>query len=858
MKISQGTDRLSFIKKTSYALYIGSLLGLLSGAGRVFWFFNVDNYTRLEIQTFALNYFQSSLNQYVLFGLLAGFLFAIAWYFFDKLQGFVVSGLLVFLPVLPFAYFLNKNVFPGRMHPISLVGNGVIALFILGLTFFLFRRRFREVSFLPGFFRRRLAIAVMAFLIVINVLHAFQSEHFKLQSAPASAEKILQLMNFEGQPGFDASDSPEEILNQHFSNSLDKHLRRLPEKIVLRDSAEIIAAAERTVNHDFEFLNVRKKLPENIDWRRNLTGDREWVLAFNRMDWLWELTVAYQLTRDARYARAFDKFMLGWLKQNPVLSWKNESDNVWRLIESSARITDSWIEAFAVFFPSADVSRQVKLGMLASFHDHAQFLAHFRSPRRNHLLQETYGLLAIASAFPEFKMADAWLGIARKRLDFAMRADVYPDGGYNEGSTYYHRFAVRILQQITDFAENYDVTLSDYFYEQLERMFAFLMHTAKPDGVMSAMNDGFHAKNLRILFDEPARLFKRDDFAHFASAGLRGTVPAMASTYFPVSGIAVMRSDWSEQALHAIFDAGPFGSSHGHEDKLSFELSALGKPFVVESGTFTYVINRWRKYFTSSFAHNTIVVDGKSQMRYRLDKQWLNDPPVNLPNVWFSNEQLDYVESVYADGYGNIKEDILSGITHTRRLLFVKPYYWILWDQVQGAGQHRVEQLLHFPFETDVVVENENDVRVSYTGGPQLFIKTLSPAEGRLSVFSGEEAPVQGWVSPKYGVKHPAPVVANMLEGELPVMYLQVFFPSQNTVTLKSKLLSVTSSGNRLDAVEAIALTVETDEWRDTIMLAPHISGTKQFSDQSTDAEILLRRRTVHSDSVLVQVQTLH
>ena len=253
---------------------------------------------------------------------------------------------------------------------------------------------------------------------------------------------------------------------------------------------------------------------------------------------------------------------------------------------------------------------------LLQFHDHAQYLAHFRSPRRNHLLQETFGLLAVAAAFPEFKMSETWLEIAKRRLDFAMRTDVYPDGGYTEGSIYYHRFAVRILQQISGFAAEYRVELSSFFHNQLEKMYGFLMFTARPDGTMPQMNDGFHAKNLRRLFDLPAQTYSRSDFDFFASAGREGAPADETSKEYPYSGIYVMRSNWSPDSRYLIFDAGPFGSSHGHEDKLSLELFAYGKPFIIESGTFTYQQNRWRKYFTSSFAHNTIVVDGRSQLRY--------------------------------------------------------------------------------------------------------------------------------------------------------------------------------------------------------------------------------------------------
>ena len=76
-----------------------------------------------------------------------------------------------------------------------------------------------------------------------------------------------------------------------------------------------------------------------------------------------------------------------------------------------------------------------------------------------------------------------------------------------------------------------------------------------------------------------------------------------------------MRSDWTEDARWLIFDTGPYGGPHGHEDKLSFELFAYGAPFIVDPGSYTY--NRsdpYREYFVGSQGHNTVLVDNKSQV----------------------------------------------------------------------------------------------------------------------------------------------------------------------------------------------------------------------------------------------------
>ncbi|HEX9653598.1 MAG TPA: heparinase II/III-family protein, partial [bacterium] len=328
-------------------------------------------------------------------------------------------------------------------------------------------------------------------------------------------------------------------------------------------------------------------------------------------------------------------------------------------------------------------------------------------------------------------------------------------------------------------------------------------------------------------------------------------------------GVYVMRSDWSHDARYLIVDAGLFGSSHGHEDKLSFELFAFGKPFIIESGTYTYVYNRWHQYFESSFAHNTIVVDNRSQLRHPNEDHWVSlpvqtgTPPQKLPNVWISNQNVDYLESRYDEGYGNRKEDILKGVTHTRRILFVKPDYWILWDVVDGPGSHAIAQLFHFAAETEVGIEDQKNIRVNYPDGPALFIASLGRAEMSLAKIVGEEDPIQGWISPEYGSKIPAPVVEVESQGELPRAFVSVLYPAENGSEfehLKIELLAVDANGRQLGDSEALAVRVQNRRRTDLLLIAPGMAGEKGFETQRTSAELLLFRQPVDGAEIREEI----
>jgi hypothetical protein len=587
------------------------------------------------------------------------------------------------------------------------------------------------------------------------------------------------------------------------------------------------------------------EMPEKIDWHHNPIHDRVWLFALNEFEWFRPVMIAYVLTNDEKYAKAYARLMTSFLDQVSMPKWKNERDPVWRLIGAGLRMCESWADAFYVFLPSKTVSADLKIRILGSISDHAKFLSHFRSPHWNHLIQETYGLLRVAAMFPEFKLADDWIKVGVERLNRALSKDVYPDGGYNEGSTFYHRYVVRLLQFIVDFAEDWEIELTGNIHSKLEKMYEFLLYTSRPDGTMPEMNDGFHTWKLRHLLHDPATKFARDDFEYFSTNGISGQRPARVSTEFPYSGIYVMRSDWTEDAKYCILDGGLFGSAHGHEDKLNFEIYAYGSPFIIEAGTYTYVYNNWHKYFESSFSHNTIVVDGKGQLRLPQKSNWFSDPHVKLANKWVSTKDFDYFESTYDDGYGNKKERVSHDVSHTRRVLFIKPDYWILWDVLTGKGEHRFEQLFHFaPIQIEILADRKAILAQSKSNG-NLLLHPLYSEGLSIQQFVGSENPIQGWVSPKYGEKIPSPAIIYSRTQNAPAGFVQLLLPFQNDFKIESIEVSeipVRLQGKNLPEATSIAIKISSEDWTDYLMLAPNTKGTKEFDQYESGKDLFFIR----------------
>lgn len=838
------------VRKIKAAVSLGLLAGVLFGWIRAALFVIGDQYTAVELQTLWPGLLVEQLNGVLLVIVPASAAFAVLWGFFDKTANLGLAFLLVLLPFVPLAYFMNKHFLPGIREPQSLAGNGILALLFAAGVWLAFTRFTREWRLQGSALKPPVIVFVVIVIVGVYGIYFLQPAYARLSPSSRQADTaFFDLLALDADSLATIRDAirrgdfktARTGLLEHLRKRSHKHSHRVFQDMDSSDSALVIPRADSIAQRSFTFWGVSRQLSARIDWRTNPTDDRVWLFTLNQQQWLAHVAAAYVLTGDEKYARDYALIMDSWLKQNTLPSWKNEEHPVWRLMETAIR-SSNWLKAFFVFLSSESVSPEIKIKVLAALHDHAQFLHRFRSPQRNHLLRESYGLLEIAALLPEFKMAPAWEKMAVARLARAVEQDVYPDGGYSEGSTYYHRFAIRVLQEIKNFAEENSVALPGVISQRLEGMYDYLLYLSRPDGTMPPINDGFHARDLRDLFARPAMEFRRKDFAYFSSGGLIGEKPSHTSRGFPYSGIYVMRSDWTSAALYCILDAGLFGSAHGHEDKLSFELHAFGRPFLIEAGTYTYVYDQWHKYFESSHAHNTVVVDGKSQFRQAVPAKWVNTALERLPNQWASTPDFDYFEASYDDGYGKRKESLDRSIRHTRRMLFIKPDYWILWDVLSGRGRHQYEQLFHFaPMQ---VIVDGSTVRTENNGGAGLVVYSLLPENASIKMVEGQTDPIQGWVSPIYGQKKLAPVVIYSQIKEAPAVFLSALVPMADA---KPHALSATvmpvSIGNELVTDDrAVAVHIKTAEWSDEILLAPRQDGQKRFGELVTTRQLLFRR----------------
>jgi hypothetical protein len=227
---------------------------------------------------------------------------------------------------------------------------------------------------------------------------------------------------------------------------------------------------------------------------------------------------------------------------------------------------------------------------------------------------------------------------------------------------------------------------------------------------------------------------------------------------FPEGGYYVLGCDFdTPNEIRLVADAGPLGeraaAAQGHADALSFTLSAGGREFLVDPGTYAYQSReRWRQYFRGSSAHNTLRIDGLDQSLQAGNFLWLKKANAGC-SLWLSSAQKDSFEG-WHDGYTRLGDPV----KHRRLIELDKAARRVaIEDTLQMAEDHEVELFFHCheasrlePVENGFVVHRDDaSIRLAL---PQA-------AEACTLVYCGSLTPMAGWVSRGFDRREPAPSI---------------------------------------------------------------------------------------------------
>jgi uncharacterized heparinase superfamily protein len=531
-----------------------------------------------------------------------------------------------------------------------------------------------------------------------------------------------------------------------------------------REEAERVLSG-RIMEHDWA---------DGIDWTANPTGYIEWSIRIHFLWYLRALIAAYRETGESKYALGIERILADWIAKNPVPYGVRSCGLAWgHSLVVNYRAYDVLPEAFAVLCDCADTSDRIIIDTLKSIYEHAEYLIAFESmPPSNKTIAEGRSIGALGCTMSEFRDAPRWREYAYSRLLEDLRIQVFPDGASYELTPGYQLAIASWFLEAWDTARTYGYPVPEELERGIRAMYAWSTAIARPDFSRPSVSDassldGKYGKDL----EDPGRWLDDPHALWVGTEGREGEKPPYDSIALRDSGYFVMRSGWERNSRYLLFEGGPYGRFHQHEDMLSFDLYADGTPFIVDPGITSYFPDRWTEWYRTTSAHNTILVEGRGQSRRtsQTPAEWGSS--AREKTRWHADERSDVAVATYLGPYG----DLPGEFTHRRIVLFVKPDYFVIFDEVDrvplAAGAKRAPQkftteaLFHFmPFKV-LVDPDTRAVRTARIDESNLEVIPL--ADSTPELVCGRNDPVQGWVSiGKQDV--PAPVASFRTQGAFP------------------------------------------------------------------------------------------
>jgi hypothetical protein len=537
---------------------------------------------------------------------------------------------------------------------------------------------------------------------------------------------------------------------------------------VVPASVSVVRRADETLEHTYRLAGCPVyTFKDEVVWNADPFNYNQWPVALNRhSEWRF-LAGAYLKTRDEKYAAEWDAQVRHWTKAMPVLiapGWIegpfNTPGKTSLSLDAGIRTGQTWFPSFAVFRNSPSVSDETIVAFVRSGWDHGGYLMRDENFRlgSNWGAMESNGLYHLGVMLPEFRDAALWRKTALDRTMAMIDYQVYPDGAQTELAPGYHGVSLRNFLGVMRLAKANDLSVPEDFAQRLQGMFEYYLKITDPEFRTPNLNDSGRGGITGILREGVELFPERQDFLWAAESRRKGTEPEFVSCVMPWAGWVVMRSDWSAEARWLLFDAGPFGTGHQHEDKLGVLVHAFGQPLIAECGVYAYDTSKWRKYCLSTRGHSSVRVDDKDQA-CRRDRAQFRAAMANTYG-FFDSEAATYARDTHVSGYGNPPD---KSVVHRRRVLFMKPDLYLVVDDLAAKDGREHEAEIQFLLNADGAdLDATGHVAVSHHGKdqPGIAIIPLFTNGVQSRIAQGETEPtVRGFIPKGFEKLEPAPAI---------------------------------------------------------------------------------------------------
>lgn len=647
---------------------------------------------------------------------------------------------------------------------------------------------------------------------------------------------------------------------------------------------EIITKADLLLDNKVSLLDYPPQdVGSPIDWLMTPAGDKQWQSHLGYMYFQNILIDAYQITNKECYLDKWVEIMEDFIKNHPYgvkgldynrtkPMYLNEYKygcggegklpdylgGSWIGLACSSR-TDNWLDSLKLFAGNKNISSITIANILASLvTDHAYLM--INNPRRytpNQALHVAMALTKIGIVLSEFKMASSCYLIGMEYLEAAINMCVLPDGTNIEQSFNYNSGLPRSFCELLKLYKGQRTKRIAQLVDKVKKLCVFLGTAVNPLGLYPDLAKTHSTEKIIPMLKDFNKKYDIKELKGIVK-GLKGKENDInyTSKCFIYGGYYFMRTGWSKNDMYMMFKASRNAIGHMHEDCNSLVLTASGRNLLVDSGHFNYADDELSKkvndYCYSSFSHNTVCVDNKSQNRLpyqKNDKEWLERLQEPINKRWYTSSNFDVAEGEYSDGYG---EDLIP-VTHNRQIVFIRGLFWLVLDRLQSEKTHRYTQIWNLTNEfkpEEVVVDKENKfIKSSDQKGTNILIKNFASQQLDYRLLYGEKDPYRGWYTIDYGKKVESVDVHVEWEGTGTEYLTTLLYPFVGKMDLDIKTLEFSNNSPGVTAFEAFI------DGEHVICLIADEKGKLYYESIEAKAECLVIRKQTHDTLVCLALE---
>ncbi len=592
-----------------------------------------------------------------------------------------------------------------------------------------------------------------------------------------------------------------------FDSSFTRDFAPILENLITRQEREqIIDRANALERGEVQFFSRWSvELGSPIDWRLNprknkrWTSDSHWsrvqnlsaemgdtkmVWEANRFAHAYWLVRAFALTHETLYLKTCLRNILDWIKKNPPacgVNWNCGQETSFRLM--------AWCFALQALYATDLLDGDDYGTILASIYRQTQrierHIGYARSIANNHALSEALGLYTVGRLFPEFDCSKRWARKGKRILCTEILRQVFKDGSYIQHSMNYHRVMLHDCLWAVRLGDIHDDPFPRDVIDRLRRAVKFSkdMQDTRCGRVPNyGSNDGAQVLPLTSCDYLDHRPVLQSWSHQLDGARAYDSGPWDEETLWLLGPSALRDTGANHRPVSTAYDVGGYYTLRGvnswamirchsyrwrpaEADMLHLDLWFKGENILRDGGSYSYNCPPpLGTYFKSTSAHNTVVVEGESQMVKGPRFMWFE---------WVKSRLIDYQPpgdgcSGHFEGehYGFRKR---FGIAHRRRIDYAEPDHWMVTDRLLGSSSVNASVMWHVP---DVPYEwDDSTSTFSYEIDSARIQMSFSVENGKIestniyrAVVNNESA--AGWESLYYGEKQPRPVIQISLRFE--------------------------------------------------------------------------------------------